>query len=123
MPQVNNESNQRQGNRTKAVLPVRIKGTDSSGLAFDELVHTLDVTPAGVRIGSLRRMLSVGDEITVFFRQRRFQYRVIWVKQMKGTTEYQVGLQALSHDAEPWGLAAEPKAQAPGRAVSAAGIA
>jgi hypothetical protein len=123
MPQANNENNLRRGNRTKAVLPVRIKGTDSNGSAFDELVHTLDVTPSGVRIGSLRRMLCVADEITVFYRQRRFQYRVIWVKQLKGTTEYQVGLQALSHDAEPWGIAADPKAQDSGRAVSASGVA
>ena len=37
-------TNQRRGNRTKAVLPVKVKGNDSTGKPFEELVHTLDVT-------------------------------------------------------------------------------
>ncbi|HKI00056.1 MAG TPA: hypothetical protein VJ999_13190 [Candidatus Sulfotelmatobacter sp.] len=98
------ESNLRQGNRTKAVLPVRVKGTDSSGAVFEELAHTLDVNPAGIRLGSVRRMLNVMDEVTVLYRGRKLQYRVVWVKQMKGTSEFQVGLQAIAQDGEAWGL-------------------
>ena len=98
------QENQRRGNRTKAVLPVRVKGRDSSGKVFDELVHTLDVTPAGARLGSVRRELNVQDEITVFFRQRKMQFRVVWTKKMKGTSEFQVGLQALTHEHEAWGM-------------------
>ena len=90
------DTEQRRGNRTKAVIPVRVKGKDSSGKAFDELVHTLDVTPEGVRLGSVRRELNVLDEITVFYRQRRIQFRVVWTKKMKGTSEFQVGLQAVT---------------------------
>ena len=95
---------QRRGNRTKAVLPVRVKGKDSSGKPFDELVHTLDVTPDGVRLGSVRRELNLLEEITVFYRQRRIQFRVVWTKKMKGTSEFQVGLQAMTRDSEAWGL-------------------
>jgi len=98
------ETNQRRGNRTKAVLPVRVKGNDSSGKAFEELVHTLDVTPAGVRLGSVRHELSVLEEITVFYRQRKMQFRVVWTKKLKGTSEFQVGLQALTQDREAWGM-------------------
>lgn len=94
----------RRGNRTKAVLPVRVKGTDSAGRAFEELVHTLDVTPEGARLGSVRHELHLQDEITVFYRQRKIQFRVVWTKKMKGTSEFQVGLQAVSHDNEAWGL-------------------
>src|SRR5579864_1709745 len=50
-------SNKRRGNRTKAVLPVRIKGKDLAGQAFEEMAHTLDVTTTGVRLGSVRREL------------------------------------------------------------------
>lgn len=99
------ESNKRRGSRTKAVLPVRIKGKDSSGKAFEDLAHTLDVTTTGVRLGSVRRELSVEDQITVLFRQRRIQFRVVWTKKMKGTSEFQVGLQALTQEKEAWGLA------------------
>ena len=97
-------SNQRRGSRTKAVLPVRIKGKDATGQAFDEMAHTLDVTTTGVRLGSVRRELNAQDEVTIFYRQRKMQFRVVWIKKMKGTSEFQVGLQALTQEREVWGL-------------------
>lgn len=112
------ETNKRRGSRTKAVLPVRIKGKDSSGKTFDELVHTLDVTATGVRLGSVRRELSAEDEVTVFFRQRKIQFRVVWTKKMKGTSEFQVGLQALTQEREAWGLNFAEPAKQPGHAFS-----
>jgi hypothetical protein len=97
-------TNRRRGNRSKAVLPVRVKGKDSAGNTFEDLVHTLDVTSDGVRLGSLRRELNALEEVTVFYRQRKIQFRVIWTKKMKGTSEFQVGLQALAQEGEAWGL-------------------
>jgi hypothetical protein len=97
-------NDKRRGSRAKAVLPVRVKGTDSSGKAFDELAHTLDVTPTGIRLGSIRRVLNVLDEISVFYRQRKIQFRVVWTKQLKGTSEFQVGLQAVTQEREVWGI-------------------
>ena len=115
-------SNKRRGNRTKAVLPVRIKGKDSAGEAFEELAHTLDVTATGVRLGSVRRDLSVLEELTVFFRQRKMQFRVVWTKKMKGTSEFQVGLQAATQEKDAWGLtfAETAKQDAPPLSVSQA---
>lgn len=100
MPPSSREVKPRQGNRQKGVLPVRVKGTDSSGVAFEELAHTLDVTPTGVRLGAVRRQLKVQDELTVFYRQHKRQYRVVWTKKLKGTSEFQVGLQAVAQGAE-----------------------
>ena len=97
-------ANQRRGSRTKAVLPVRIKGKDAAGQAFEEMAHTLDVTTTGVRLGSVRRELNPQDEVTIFYRQRKIQFRVVWTKKMKGTSEFQVGLQALTQEKEVWGL-------------------
>lgn len=96
--------NNRRGNRTKAVLPVRVKGKDSSGKPFEELAITLDVTMSGLRLGSVRQELNTGDEVSVFYRQRKMLFRVMWTKKMKGTTEFQVGLQSLTHDREAWVL-------------------
>lgn len=104
MPSSSEDANQRRGKRTKAVLPVRMKGKDRTGNPVDELVHTLDVTPDGVRLGSVHHELNVLDEITVFYRQRRIHFRVVWTKKMKGTSEFQVGLQAVVQDNEAWGL-------------------
>ena len=114
---------QRQRNRQKAVLPVRIKGKDSSGEAFEELVHTLDITPAGVRLGSVRRELSLLDEITVFYRQRKLQFRIVWVKQLKGSSEFQVGLQSLTQDGEGWAMGSpELRAQPVSEVSGAQGV-
>ncbi len=101
---VSSVDNKRRGSRTKAVLPVRIKGKDSTGKSFEELAHTLDVTASGVRLGSIRRELSAQEEVTVFFRQRKMQFRVVWTRKLKGTSEFQVGLQALAQEREVWGL-------------------
>lgn len=97
-------NNKRNRNRTKAVLPVRVRGTDAAGKVFEELAHTLDVTPNGARLGAIRRELNLLDEVVIQFRQRRIAFRVIWVKKMKGTSEFQVGLEALVQEREPWGL-------------------
>jgi hypothetical protein len=105
----------------KAVLPVRLKGKDSAGKPFDELVHTLDVTVSGVRLGSVRRELVVDDEVSIFYRQRKMPFRVVWTRKMKGTSEFQVGLRALAQDKEAWGLALPVQnAQAPQTAPSPA---
>lgn len=106
--------NQRRGNRTRAVLPVKIKGKDSSGKAFEELAHTLDVTTVGARLGAIRHEMNVLDEITVFYRQRKMQFRVVWVKKLQGTSEFQIGLQALTQEKEAWGLGQE-RQNAPAR--------
>ena len=111
---------QRRGNRVKAVLPVRIKGKDSAGKSFEELAHTLDVTAQGARLGSVRHELNVKDEITIFYRQRKTQFRVVWVKKMQGTNEFQIGLQALSQDKEGWGLGHDQQSVPPKLPVSIA---
>jgi len=116
-------ANQRRGTRTKAVLPVRVKGTDSTGKAFDELVHTLDVTPTGVRLGSVRHELNVLDEVTVFYRTRKIQFRVVWTKKMKGSSEFQVGLHAVTQDREAWGMSFESQIQPPQAVAHATGAA
>ncbi len=114
-------TDQRRGNRTKAVLPVRVKGKDSAGKAFDELVHTLDVTPDGVRLGAVRHQLKVLDEVTVFYRQRKIQFRVVWTKKLEGTSEFQVGLQAVTQDSEVWGLSFPDYRRRPVTELTAAG--
>lgn len=112
---------QRRGARTKAVLPVRVRGKDSAGKTFDDLVHTLDVTPDGVRLGSVRHQIKVLDEVTVFYRQRRIQFRVVWTKKLEGTSEFQVGLKAVTQDSEAWGLSfTDYKRQPPTQAAVAA---
>ena len=104
---------ERRGERKKAVLPVRIKGIDGAGKPFEELAHTLDVTATGVRLGAVRRELNLDEEITLFYRQRKIQYRVVWTKKMKGSSEFQVGLKAVTQDREAWGMSFEEQGRPP----------
>ena len=88
--------------RMQAVLPVRVRGVDASGVAFEELAHMLDLTSNGARLGAIRRPLKPLDTLVVFYRQRRMEFKVIWTRLLLGTSEYQVGLQALSQGKEAW---------------------
>jgi len=96
-------TNRRRQDRIQAVLPVRVRGTDASGASFEGLAHTLDFTLTGVRLGAIRRQLKVLDTLTIFYRQRRMEFTVVWTKLLDGRGEYQVGLQAFSQEKEPWG--------------------
>jgi hypothetical protein len=98
------KTNRRRQDRVSAVLPVRVRGTDASGASFDVLAHTLDFTPTGARLGSIRRELKVLDTLVVLYRQRRMEFKVVWTKLLDGRSEYQVGLQAFSQEKEPWGI-------------------
>ena len=98
------QTDRRRQDRIQAVLPVRVRGVDTSGLSFEELAHTLDLTSSGARLGAIRHQLRALDSLTVFYRQRRMDFRVVWIKPLEGTKEYQVGLKASSQEKEAWGL-------------------
>jgi hypothetical protein len=100
--------NQRRLDRTKAVLPVRISGTDISGDSYSELVHTLDVTRSGVRLGAVRRQLEVGSLVVLQYRQHKAEFRVVWIKPLGKGAEQQVGLEADAQR-DLWGLDANAK--------------
>jgi hypothetical protein len=96
-------SKQRSVDRSKAVLPVRISGNDISGKAYSELVHTLDVSRTGVRLGAVRRKLEVGSLVTLQYRQHKAEFRVVWTKPLGSGVEQQVGLEAGAQR-DLWGL-------------------
>jgi len=98
------KTNRRRQDRIQAVLPVRVRGTDASGASFEGLAHTLDLTPTGARLGSIRHQLKALDKLTIFYRQRRMEFTVVWTKLLDGRNEYQVGLQAFALESEPWGM-------------------
>jgi PilZ domain len=93
----------RRHSRAKGVLPVKVSGADGSGIPFQEIAHTLDITPNGARLGALRRRLEVEDRVMVQYRQRKIEFRVVWIKSLKDTNEYQVGLQTVARG-DAWRL-------------------
>jgi hypothetical protein len=98
------KTDRRRQDRIQGVLPVRVRGTDSSGTSFEALAHTLDLTPTGVRLGSIRHELKALDTLTIFYHQRRMDFTVVWTKRLDGNAGYQVGLQTFSQEKEAWGM-------------------
>jgi hypothetical protein len=113
------KTNRRRQARMQAVLPIRVRGTDAAGVTFEALAHTLDLTPTGARLGSIRHQLKALDTLTIFYHQRRMEFTVIWTKLLDGKSEYQVGLQAFAQEKEPWGASLFSSAAPPVAKTSA----
>jgi len=95
-PTKSGKAESRRRNRVKAVLPVRISGKDSAGKVYSEIVHTLDVSAPGVRLGALHYPLEVGSLITLQYKQHKAEFRVVWTRPVAGTDEHQIGAEALN---------------------------
>jgi len=116
------DKSRRKQDRTRAVLPVRVRGKDASGAQFDELAHTLDITPSGMRLGAIRRELKALDRVIVLYHQRRIEFTVMWTKLVGKHGEYQVGLQMVAQEQQrndPWGLNLAHAGTPPASRVSA----
>ena len=94
----------RRSNRVRAVLPVRVSGTDAAGKPYTDVVHTLDITDVGARLGAIRSQLKIGSQLILQFRQHRAEFRVVWTQLRACHKEHQVGLEALA-GRDLWGLA------------------
>lgn len=98
-----NDSGKRRHKRLKMVLPLKVWTKDIANNSVNELAHTLDITPQGARLGAIRHLLKAGETVTIQYRQRRFPCRVVWVRQLEGSSEYQVGVEAIG-GGETWGI-------------------
>ncbi len=120
MSSIKVQANRRRQARTQAVLPVRVRGKDDSGALFEELAHTLDLTSTGAKLGAIRHKLQALDTLVVLYRQRRIEFTIVWSKLLEGTREYQVGLQTMAQQNDPWGLSLSNSSMQPAAQVSAA---
>jgi|SRR5579863_2949154 hypothetical protein len=90
--------------RTKMVLPLRFWPDDGNGQnAEPQLAHTVDISPIGGRLGGLRRPLHPGQTIVLERGENRFQFRVVWIRQL-GPSEIQAGIVALASEGKLWGV-------------------
>jgi hypothetical protein len=110
----------RRRNRKKAVLPVRVSTNDGSGNPGTELVHTLDITESGARLGGVRQPLEAGSVITLQYKQHKANFRVVWTEAIPGRNEYRVGIEAVNYK-DVWGLGADFRLHAKAQAVDQPG--
>jgi hypothetical protein len=87
--------------RTKMVVGLRLPKPQPQ--ASDLLVHTLDISTSGAKIGALREWIEPGSMLTLQRRHTRAQCRVMWSRQV-APGEIQIGIQFLGRDAQFWGL-------------------
>jgi hypothetical protein len=83
--------------RRKMVLPVKIMLTGSN-----LLVHTLDISTSGVRIGSIRENPQPGQMVGLSRGARKAQFRIIWIEQ-RGH-EFHAGLKGIQAGENFWGI-------------------
>jgi hypothetical protein len=88
----------RRSKRSKMVLSVKVL-TDKA----THLVHTVDITHTGARVGSLRTKLEPGTNVCLQRGSKKAQFRISWVRQL-GPNELQVGLQSLELMDNFWGV-------------------
>ena len=94
------DATKRHSKRTKAVVPVRLWMAGSKEV---HLVHTLDVSRQGVRLGGYRGDMKVGDKIEIQYHQNQAQFRIAWITASKGSLERQIGAECLEPGKQVWG--------------------
>ena len=71
--------------------------------AANLIVHTLDISSSGAKIGALREWMQPGSELVVQRRQTRARCLVMWSRKV-APGEIQIGIKFLGRDARFWGL-------------------
>lgn len=84
------------------VIAVKVMPLANSGKAGD-LVHTLDVSVGGAKIGGVRDRLKPGDLVTVQRNHQKANCKVIWAREVS-EKEMQIGIELLDTDGKIWGL-------------------
>ena len=80
-----------------------VVGLRVSQQAPDLLVHTLDISSSGARIGALRQWIQPGSALILQRKHTRARCRVMWSRKV-APGEIQIGIKFLGRDARFWGL-------------------
>lgn len=91
----------RNAKRTKMVVGLRVPQQRSD--VADLLVHTLDISYSGAKLGALRECVQPGSVLTVQRRHTRTQCRVMWSRTV-APGEIQIGIEFMGRDTHFWGL-------------------
>lgn len=90
-------------NRIKAVFPVRMSGTDTDGKPFSQMVHTLDISSHGARLGGFKGKLKAGDTVSLQYRNFQVRHRICWLRPL-GEHDMQLGVESLQPEKQIWGV-------------------
>jgi hypothetical protein len=88
--------------RVRAIVPVRIWGTDRDEKPFSEHVCTVNISGTGVRLVGVRTRLSIGDTVGLQYRNRLARFRIVWVVVSGTSRGDDLGLQCLQPEKHIW---------------------
>jgi hypothetical protein len=87
--------------RMKMVLGLKLY--NSSPLSRTLLVHTLDISRSGAKVGALREHIQPGTLLAVQYKHVRASCTVVWSRTLdRGET--QIGIELVGHNDDFWGL-------------------
>lgn len=87
------------------VLPLRSSSTHAPA-GSSTVVHTLNLSPFGAKLGAFRQCLQRGDILLVQRRHKRAKCKVVWSQEV-GPREIQVGIEFLEAEDGFWGVPLE----------------
>ena len=90
----------RSARRTKMVVGLRVPGHSQT---TDKLVHTLNISSLGAKIGAMREWIQPGSIITLQRKHARVQCQVMWSRSV-GPGEIQMGIEFMGSKGHFWGL-------------------
>ena len=93
----------RKKQRTKMVVPVRLRLAGANPSQATELAHTLDASEDGVRLGGFRGDVNVGDVIEIQHRHERAMFRIIWIRALDKSSEKHLGAECID-DKNIWDM-------------------
>jgi PilZ domain len=85
--------------RTKMVFALKISHLQVQGSPL--LVHTLDISHSGAKIGALRECIQPGSILLMQYRHHRAQCCVMWSREV-AVREIQIGIEFLSQCGQFW---------------------
>ena len=84
-------------------MVVGLRVSQQRSHAADLLVHTLDISSSGAKIGALRELMQPGSTLIVQRRQTRARCLVMWACKV-APGEIQIGVKLLDGDSRFWGI-------------------
>jgi hypothetical protein len=87
--------------RTKMVLGVKLSNPHLHGRSA--IVHTLDISSSGAKVGALREWIEPGTMLDIHCKHLRAHCTVIWSRRV-ASGETQIGIELLGHGPRLWGL-------------------
>jgi hypothetical protein len=91
----------RSGKRTSMVVGLKIPRPQSHDPGL--VVHTLDISSSGAKVGALREWIQPGSVLIVQRAHTRIRCLVVWSREI-APREIQIGIKFLSQDFRVWGL-------------------